>query len=72
MSLTVVIPFRNSNKVIYETLESVLECKDFISDIICINNASEDESVDTVQKFFKDANTEFRLINNKRSKYQRI
>ncbi len=67
VTITVVIPFRNSNKFIQETLESVLECRDYISDIVCINNASEDDSVQTLEKFFKKVNKDFKLINNKKN-----
>ena len=66
MSLSVIIPFKNSESTIAETLESLLESKKLINDVILIDNNSKDNSTKVINKTLMNKGLNYKLITNPR------
>jgi glycosyltransferase involved in cell wall biosynthesis len=67
MELTIVIPFRNSEKYIEETIHSILKCKSTFANLIFINNDSEDTSVRLIKKNLQTIQNRYKIIHNKKN-----
>jgi glycosyltransferase involved in cell wall biosynthesis len=51
MKITVIVPFYNSGKTIYRCIKSVLDQTYKNFEILCVNDGSVDNSVNTIKKF---------------------
>ena len=65
---SIIIPFRNEAKNLLDLLESIsrLNYPKHLYEIILVDDASEDTSVDLILEFIKNSDVDFKVIPNKR------
>lgn len=66
--VTVIVPMRNSETTIIQTLESITEQKYPISEILIVDNASTDNSISLTEEYAKKSKIPIRILGQKINK----